>query len=88
MKKTLLIFALSVFTLSHALPEEPTVPQIGVKAPSFTAQSTNGKVHVRFINPNEVNYFNKYGNKLRTLSRFGPVAYFSTLGISFAVSWS
>ena len=44
MKKTLLIVALSVFTLSHALPEEPSVPQIGVKAPSFTAQSTNGKI--------------------------------------------
>lgn len=44
MKKTLLIAVLSVFTLAHALPEEPTVPQIGVKAPAFTAQSTNGKI--------------------------------------------
>jgi len=44
MKKTLLIAVLSVFTLTHALAEESNVPQIGVKAPSFTAQSTNGKI--------------------------------------------
>lgn len=44
MKKTLLIAVLSVFTLTHALAQESSVPQIGVKAPSFTAQSTNGKV--------------------------------------------
>ena len=44
MKKTLLIAALSVFTLTSALAQEANVPQIGVKAPSFTAESTNGKI--------------------------------------------
>lgn len=44
MKKTLLIIAVFVFSASQMWSQGTDVPQIGSKAPSFNAQTTNGKL--------------------------------------------
>lgn len=44
MKKEFLTFALGVFLVSTAFSQKSQIPLIGAKAPTFTAQSTNGTV--------------------------------------------
>ncbi len=41
----MMITMLLSFSLTYLWSQEESIPQIGVEAPSFTAQSTNGKIH-------------------------------------------
>ena len=45
MKKVLLLTVLGIFTLSQAWSQKAPVAQIGSKAPSFSAKTTNGKIN-------------------------------------------
>ncbi len=44
MKKVLVVFVLGMFTITQVWSQKSAVVQIGAKAPSFTAMSTNGKI--------------------------------------------
>jgi len=44
MKKTFVLAVAAIFSFTLINAQKVNVPQIGVKAPSFTAESTNGKV--------------------------------------------
>lgn len=44
MKKLFILIAVAIFSVAQIRAQEVSIPQIGVKAPSFTAQSTNGKI--------------------------------------------
>lgn len=57
MKKTILIISTTVFLLLQVNAQDVSIPQIGVKAPSFTAKSTEGII----------NFPSDYGKKWKIL---------------------
>ena len=45
MKKAVLVMTIATIFLVHVSAQEVSVPQIGIQAPSFSGQSTNGKIN-------------------------------------------
>jgi len=78
MKKLFLVTVAAIFSFTQINAQDVNVPQIGVKAPSFTAESTNG----------EVNFPSDYGDHWKILfshpKDFTPVCSSEILELAYA----